>query len=341
MRKRILVTGGAGFIGSHLVDQLINKGSEVVVVDDLSGGFKRNVNPKAIFFKHDLRDRGNDKRDIFEICKDFNPHIVYHLAANAAENKAQFSPVDITSRNYDAFIRVLAAVLKTNKGNFKRFIFTSSIAVYGALQTPFKETDKPEPEDLYGISKLAAEETIKVMSKVHNFEYVIARPHNVYGPRQNMTDAFRNVVTIFMNSLLKKQPYYIYGDGEQRRCFSYIDDVVDALVNCAFFHVNSKIFNIGADRDYSLNELSKVIQNVAGIRIQPIYLADRPQEVKVAVANHTQSKKHLHYKDKTSLLDGIRSTWKYVKAMGPQKYENMEIEIPSPKIPKNWLVRSS
>lgn len=339
MKKRILVTGGAGFIGSHLVDILIDKGHEVVILDDLSGGFKRNINPKATFFKYDLRGRNDkDEKDFLEICLDFNPHIVYHLAANAAENKAQFSPVDITSRNYDAFIRVLAAILRIKNKVFKRFIFTSSIAVYGALQIPFKETDKPEPEDLYGISKLAAEETLKVMSKVHDFEYVIARPHNVYGPRQNMADAFRNVVTIFMNFLLKGQPYYIYGDGEQRRCFSYIDDVVEALMNCAFLPVNGKIFNIGANKDYSLNELSKVIQTVAGVYIKPVYLANRPQEVKIATADHTQAKKYLYFKDKTPILEGIKKTWEYAKKLGPQDYKNMEIEIPSPKIPKNWLI---
>lgn len=339
MKKRILVTGGAGFIGAHLVDKLIERGNELAIVDDLSGGTKRNINPKAIFFKHDLRGRDcNDKSDIFKICQEFNPHIVYHLAANAAENKAQFSPVDITSRNYDAFIRVLTAALKVKNRAFIRFIFTSSIAVYGALQIPFKETDKPEPEDLYGISKLAAEETLKVMSKVHDFEYVITRPHNVFGPRQNMTDAFRNVVTIFMNALLKKQPYYIYGDGEQRRCFSYIDDVVDALVNCAFLNVSGNIFNIGANKDYSLNELSESLQKITGIHIKPKYLPDRPQEVKVAIADHSRAKKYLHYYDKTPLALGIERTWEYAKELGPQEYEDMEIEIISPKTPKNWIV---
>lgn len=342
MKKRILVTGGAGFIGSHLVDKLIEKGNEVVVVDDLSGGFIKNINPKAIFFKYDLRGRNNkDKKDILGICQSFNPHIVYHLAANAAENKAQFSPVDITSRNYDAFIRVLTAALKTKNRSFRRFIFTSSIAVYGALQTPFRETDKPDPEDLYGISKLAAEETLKVMSKVHEFEYVITRPHNVYGPRQNMTDAFRNVVTIFMNSLLKRKPYYIYGDGEQRRCFSYIDDVIEALVKCSFLNVTGKIFNIGADKDYSLNELSRVVQDVAGIYIKPIYLTDRPQEVRIVIADHTQAKKYLDYQDKTSLYEGIKETWRYAKSIGPQNYKSMELEIESSKIPRNWIVKKS
>src|SRR5258708_2872263 len=156
MRKRVLVTGGAGFIGSHLVDKLLKHGHEVCVVDDLSGGYRRNLNPKAKFYKCDLRGRDpSDKRDIFGICNHFQPEIVFHLGANAAENKAQFSPIDITSRNYDAFIHTLTAAIKIKKSGFKRFVTTSSIAVYGALQTPFKESNKPEPEDLYGISKLA------------------------------------------------------------------------------------------------------------------------------------------------------------------------------------------
>src|SRR5258708_1216242 len=337
MKKRVLITGGAGFIGSHLVDRFIANGYKVCIIDDLSGGFKRNINPKSTFFNYDLRERGKKSNlNLDQIFDSFKPEIVFHLAANAAENKAQFSPVEITSRNYDAFIRILTAAIRNKKRGFKRFIFTSSIAVYGGLQTPFKETNKPEPEDLYGISKLAAEESLKVLSKVHDFEYVITRPHNVYGPRQNMTDPYRNVVTIFMNALLKGQPYYIYGDGQQRRCFSYIDDVVDALYKCENLDVNKMIFNIGTDKDYSLNELSKVIQKVSGINIKPVYIADRPQEVKVATSDHTQSKKHLKYKDQTSLELGIQKTWEYAKNLGPQEAIFTELEIPNSKTPKNW-----
>jgi UDP-glucose 4-epimerase len=333
MKLKVLVTGGAGFIGSHLVDRLIKAGHEVSVIDDLSGGKKKNINPKARFFKIDLRDQENTARAI----KKIKPQLVFHLAANAAENKAQFSPIDITSRNYSAFINTLVPALRNG---MKRIIFTSSIAVYGALQTPFKESAKPEPEDLYGISKLAIEQTLEVLSKVHEFEYVITRPHNVYGPRQNMTDPYRNVVTIFMNALMKKKSYFIYGDGNQRRCFSYIDDVVDALYKCGFENVHGKTFNIGADKDYSLNELSETVQKVAGIKIPPVYIADRPQEVRVAISDHTQAKKILGYKDKTSLLQGIKKTWEYARYMGPQKEEFTEIELPSEKLPENWKGKS-
>lgn len=326
---RVLVTGGAGFIGSHLVDRLLRKGHEVFVVDDLSGGSWSNVETiNGGGYTIDCRNAPA----VEEVFKQVRPSIVFHLAANAAENKAQFSPVDVTSRNYDAFIKVLTPAIKYG---MKRFVFTSSIAVYGALQTPFKETDKPEPEDLYGISKLACEQTLKVLANVHEFEYVIARPHNVYGPRQNMTDPYRNVVTIWMNALLGRRDFYIYGDGTQKRCFSYIDDVVDALLKCGFEDVAGMTFNIGSDAVYTLNELADQMQMFSTRKAK--YLPERVQEVKEAVADHTQAKKYLGYKDRTNLFDGLVETWKYCQKQGPQNLIYSKLEIPSTKVPKNWL----
>ena len=328
--KRILVTGGAGFIGSHLVDRLISNNFKVFIIDDLSGGFKRNIHKKATFFQCDLR---NAKKTDAIISK-IKPEIVFHLAANAAENKAQFSPIDVTSRNYNTFINTLVPAIRNG---MKRIVVASSIAAYGALQTPFKETDKPEPEDLYGLSKLMMEESLKVLSRVHNFEYVITRPHNVYGPKQNMTDPYRNVVSLFMNSLLKKKPYYIYGNGSMRRCFSYIDDVIDALYICGFKKgISGMTFNIGADKDYTINQLSEAIQEVSGVYISPIHIADRPQEVKVAIADHTQAKKYLGYKDATPLKVGLQKTWEYAKALGSQKLKYTTIELDNAKLPVNW-----
>lgn len=321
---KILVTGGAGFLGSHLVDKLLDEDHDVVVVDDMSGGFEDNVAQKAFLVKADCRDY----KEMDKTFKIHQPEIVYHLAANAAENKAQFSPIDITSRNYDAFIKVITPAIRYG---VKRFVFTSSIAVYGALQTPFKEDDKPEPEDLYGITKLAIEQSLAVLAKVHGFEYVITRPHNVYGPRQNMSDPYRNVVTIWMNALLRKEPCFIYGDGEQRRCFSYIDDVVDALYKSGFYDVSGRTFNIGADKDYSLNELA------TAIGVKPERLPDRPQEVKEAIADHTEAVTGLYYVDKTSLKEGIKKTWEWCKAQGPVYPIYDKLEIESDKAPKHWL----
>lgn len=327
--KKILVTGGAGFIGSHLVDKLIEKKYKVAILDDFSGGNIRNCNKKAKLYKLDIR---NFKK-IDKAISEFKPDTVYHLAANAAENKAQFSPVDITSRNFDGAIKVLTASIRHG---IKRFIFTSSIAVYGQVQIPFKEKDSAEPEDLYGISKLAFENSLKILSKVHNFEYVIARPHNVYGPRQNMSDPYRNVVTIFMNSILQNKPYFIYGKGNQRRCFSYIDDVIEALVRCGTGRVSGMTFNVGSDIDYTVNELSNYILEISKSNLKPIHLPERPQEVKVAISDHKLSKKYLNYRDRTSLEKGLLNTWKWVKSEGYKKPKFDSVEIDSPLLPENW-----
>lgn len=328
---KILVTGSLGFIGSHLVDRLVALGHEVVGVDDFSGGDPKNANKEASTIMLDLRHPDPTKRMIDQ----FKPEIVYHLAANAAENKAQFSPIDISTRNYNTFLNVVVPAIN-NK--VRRFIAASSIAVYGHGQTPFMEDTMPMPQDVYGISKLAMEQTLKVLSEVHEFEYMILRPHNVYGPRQNMTDPYRNVVTIFMNSLLKGEAYNIYGDGEQRRCFSYIDDVVDAFVEAGIgdYPLEYHTFNVGADKDYSLNELSEAIQKVADVALEPYHLPDRPQEVKIATADHTLAKEVLGYKDKTSLQEGIKRTWEWAKMQGPQEPKYTGFEIESEKIPSNW-----
>lgn len=326
---KVLVTGGAGFIGSHLVDRLIEENLQVLVLDDFSGGSINNINKAAKWENVDLKNVTASKR----VIDKFKPEIVFHLAANAAENKAQFSPIDITSSNWNTFINTLVPFI--NNGG-KRFVFVSSIAVYGALQTPFKESDKPEPEDLYGVSKLSCEQALKIMAKVHGFEYVIARPHSVYGPRQNMRDPYRNVVTIWMNAILRKKPWYIYGDGKQKRCFSYIDDLVGPLYKCGFEDVSGKIFNIGSDRSCTLNELSKDLQTITRTNINLKYLPARSQEVKKAVADHTQAKRYLKYRDLTDLAEGLRKTWEWCKKQGSQEPIYTKLEIDSDKVPRNW-----
>ncbi len=329
---RILVTGGAGFIGSHLVDKLINSGHQVGVVDDLSGGKKENLNSRAKFYRCDVRDW----LKIDGVISGFKPQVIYHLAANAAENKAQFCPVDITSRNFDGAIKVLTAGIRHG---LKRFIFTSSIAVYGKLQTPFKEIDTPQPEDVYGATKLAFENCLRILTKVHGFEYVILRPHNVYGPGQNMSDPYRNVVTIFMNALLNGQAYCIYGDGRQKRCFSYVEDVATAMVKCLKAPVSGMIFNIGSDKAVSINELSGLILKVSKLRIKPRHLSARPQEVRIAVSDHRLSKKRLGYSDRMSLERGLALTWKWAQLQGHQAPKYTDMEITSNLVPVNWRKR--
>lgn len=322
---KCLVTGQSGLLGSHLVDTLLSNGHEVYGISRTN----RNENARCHNYCFDLRDTNKAK----EIIESIAPEIVYALAANAAEGKSFFSPIDITTSGINTFYNTLVPAIRA--GKLKRFIFTSSIAVYGSIPVPFKESDKPVPQDIYGIYKLSAEMALQVMSKVHKFEYVIVRPHNVFGPRQNMTDPYRNVVTLFMNHLLKGEPYVIYGDGEMRRCFSYVKDVIDTIYRCGFENVSGMTFNVGSDLDWSVNQLSKAIQKETGLTIPPKYLPDRVQEVHTAVADHTLAKKTFGYKD-TPFEEALRETWEWAKSQGPQEYKFSELELSNSQVPENW-----
>lgn len=322
---KCLVTGHSGFIGSHLVDLLLSKGHEVYGIS----GTNRNENTKCHNFYLDLKDTEKSKR----IIESISPEIVYGLAADAAEGKSLFSPIEITNNNINVFFNTLVPSIRAKK--IKRFVFTSSVAVYGSITITFKESDTPIPQDIYGISKLTNENSLKVMSQVHGFEFVIVRPHNVFGPRQNMKDPYRNVVTLFMNHILRNKPYSIYGNGEMRRCFSYVKDVVYIIYRCGFEQVAGMTFNVGSDMDWSINELSEAIQKICKRSILPAYLPDRVQEINTAVPDHTLIKQVFGYKD-TPFQKALEETWNWVKQQGPQEYTYTKLELPSGLTPKNW-----
>lgn len=321
---RILVTGDSGLIGSHLVDELVRNHT----VFGLSRSNK-NRHPDVTRFNIDLTNAEATKEAINFI----KPDIIFHLAANAAEGKSMFSPIEITTSNINTFYNVLTPAIAT--GSLKRFVFVSSIAVYGAIHVPFREQDLPLPQDIYGISKYSLEQALRVMAQVHEFEYVIVRPHNVYGERQNMSDPYRNVVTLFMNELLKGKPYCIYGDGSMERCFSYVSDVVDVIAKCGFEDVSGMTFNVGSDHAFTIKELSDTIQKVSQVNIDPIHLPDRVQEVHFAKSDHTLVKKVLGYHD-TPFEEGIKKTWLWAEKQGATEYMYTELEIQSHKVPKNW-----
>lgn len=327
---RILVTGATGFIGSHLVDRLVVGDHNVFGIDDLSGSVTQKQNRRANYYFEDLRD--NIKSAL--IIENFRPEIVYHLAANAAEGLSHFSPRDVFTRNYNTFLNTIIPAINVG---VKRVIVTSSIAVYGELVPPFKESDKPEPEDIYGVSKYAMEQSLRILAGVHGFEYVITRPFNVVGPGQNRKDPFRNVVTIWMNSILKGEPYYIYGDGEQVRSFSYVGDVADALVACLDKPVGKMAFNIGSDIPYTLNQLSDLVLEVTGSDLEPIYLPERVNEVKIAISDTSLARKHLGYRDTLRLKEVLKQVWKECKVQGyiEPAYKPFEIRKSS-RIPENW-----
>ncbi len=337
--KRILVTGSAGFMGSHLVDYLLDKGFKVYGVDDLSGGYLRNVNKKSHFTKLDLRDKNKVKNYIDKI----KPDLIYHLAADATEGRSQFTPLGCTERNYLAYLNLLTPAIRNG---MKKMVLTSSMAVYGAQKPPFHESLNRKPEDLYAISKTAMEEATEVLSDVHNFEYTIVRPHNVYGERQNIGDPYRNVAGIFINRLLAGKPFYVYGDGKQKRSFSYIKDCTEPLAKAGLLkNTNKEIINLGPGPEtaVTINKLANVVlkeffdSNKTINDMKPKRLPSRPREVKNAFSSCSKAKKLLGFKDKTSLGKGIRSMIKWARKMGHQKPKYLdEIELPTKNMPKTW-----
>src|ERR1043165_3010812 len=245
MAIKSLVTGGAGFIGAHVTDELVKLGHEVIVLDDLSGGFEENVNPKAKFVKGSILDVELLERLFEENKFDY----VYHLAAYAAEGLSHF----IKRFNYNNnLIGSVNLVNLSIKHKVKCFVFTSSIAVYGAGKPPLREDMTPVPEDPYGIAKYAVEMELKVSHEMFGLNYVIFRPHNVYGEYQNLGDRYRNVVGIFMNQLMQGRQLSVFGDGLQQRAFSYIGDIAPAIANSVNIReAMNEVFNIGADQHYT------------------------------------------------------------------------------------------
>lgn len=287
---KILVTGSSGLVGRNLVPKL--QQSHVVYTTDLTTGL-------------DL----NRRNEVNRYFKSLKPDVVYHLAADAAESRGQISPISMTKNNSGIFTNVLTAAINNN---VKRFIFTSSVAVYGEVKIPYKEDGQTIPKDVYGINKLACEQILKVMAKVYGFDYVIFRPHNIYGPHQNMSDPYKNVVALFMRSLMEGKAYTIYGEGKMRRAFSFVGDVVKVLIDGLNPNFTNQTVNVGIDSDISIQELSDLIQKITNLKAKVNYLPARPQEILMFLADHTLQNSLTTY-PKTSIEEGLRKTWEWVK----------------------------
>jgi UDP-glucose 4-epimerase len=328
---KIYITGIAGFLGSHLAKHLLQLGHQVGGNDNMLGG--ENDNLPENLYRFDL----TDCIDYEEMNKNlYNVDIVYHCAATAHEGLSVFSPNFITKNIYQASVSVITAAI-VNK--VKRFVYCSSMARYGSQQTPFTEDMKPMPVDPYGIAKVAGEETLQVLAKLHGMEYNIAVPHNIVGPNQKYDDPYRNVVSIMINRNLQGQPSIIYGDGEQTRCFSYIDDVIYCLEKLALDpKIYSEIINVGPDESScSINTLSSLVANSSGYNGKPIYVKERPQEVKHATCSADKARQYLEYETKTTLEESIKKTVEYIRTRGtrPFKY-NLPLEIINDKTPETW-----
>ena len=289
----IFITGIAGFLGSNLAEFYINKGFKVSGCDNLVGGDMENVPSEAIFFQGDC-----ENLDFMTQATKNNVDVICHSAAYAHEGLSSVSPTLICSNNFTGSTSVFTAGIR-NK--VKRIVFCSSMARYGNIKVPFREDDILNPVDPYGVSKVAAENVLKILSKTYNFEYNIAVPHNIIGPRQKYDDPYRNVVSIMANLMLQNRQPIIYGDGNQKRCFSDIEDCIyclDKLITDR--KVVSQTVNIGPDEEFiTINKLFKLIANKLQFNKEPKYYADRLNEVKDATCSSDKEREILN--DKTSI----------------------------------------
>lgn len=327
----IFITGIAGFLGSNLADYYIAKGYKVSGCDNLIGGSLDNLDNKNInFFKGDCENL----EFMTKIMKDVD--VVCHAAAYAHEGLSVFSPTLICNNNLTGSVSVFTAAIK-NK--VKRIVYCSSMARYGDIKIPYTEDQTPNPVDPYGVSKLAAEKILKILCDVHGVEYNIAVPHNIIGPKQNYNDPYRNVAAIMVNLMIQNRRPVIYGDGEQKRTFSDVDDCVYCLDKLMMDpSVKSQVVNIGPDDEFtSINTLFAMLSNKLAFNQKPIYLEDRPTEVKLSTCSAEKAKKLLNYQNKITLDESIDKLIDFIKSKGPKKFTyDYDLEINNDLTPKSW-----
>jgi len=324
-----LVTGGAGFIGSHVADCLLAAGHDVVVLDDLSGGFAENVPARAKFVEGSILDEDLVGR----LFADHGFQHVFHLAAYAAEGLSHFIRRFNYRNNLIGSVNLINA--SVNHG-VKSFVFTSSIAVYGRNQLPMSEDTAPLPEDPYGVAKLAVERDLRAAHEMFGLDYVVFRPHNVYGERQNIGDKYRNVIGIFMNQIMQGLPMTVFGDGGQTRAFSHIADVAPVIARSPWVEgARNQVFNVGADRPYTVNELAGVVARAMGVEPRIRHLPAR-NEVVDAYADHSKSRRVFGETEGVTLEDGVGRMAEWAKRAGAKASKEFgEIEVRK-NLPPSW-----
>lgn len=321
-------------MGAHLCSELLDRGHEVIGVDDLSGGSLRNI--ESLVNRRKFKFTRGDMRDSkFVDNTMIGAEAVFHLAAYAAEGQSIFSPIAINDINIKPMNNLLVAAVNHN---VKRFIFTSSMAVYGDNETPFSEDMPRRPVDPYGIGKAYCENMLEAFHKIHGLDYMIIRPHNVFGELQNTSDPYRNVIGIWMNMMLRHLRPIIYGDGTQRRAFSYIKNVTPALANSLDCEPN-QIINLGGEEDKNINEVCKLVRVAMDSDLEPLYMPDRPGEVHTAYCTNKKAREILKYRDTYSFEAGIMAMAEWVQTIGPQKPTyRLPLEIQK-GAPKTWRDR--
>jgi UDP-glucose 4-epimerase len=334
MSKKIFITGVAGFLGSHLADAMLKAGHKVSGCDNLLGGYIENVPEDVDFHQVDCIYLNTMNKLLNGV------DIVYHTACTAYEGLSVFSPHLVCQNTFQITATVASAAVSQG---VKRFVNCSSMARYGTQEkVPFMEDMIPRPQDPYGIAKFAAENLLQCLSHVHSMEVVTAVPHNIIGPRQKYDDPFRNVASIMINLMLQGRQPIIYGDGEQKRCFSFVQDDIDCLVKLAFLpNVAGEIINIGPDEEFvTINELAKIIADLLNFDLKPVYVADRPQEVKLATCSADKARSMLGYKTQYTLRQGLQEIIDYIRQRGVRKFRyHLDVEINNEKTPETWKNR--
>ena len=329
--SNILVTGGAGFIGAHVTEELVKQGRRVIVLDDLSGGFVDNVVEGAEFIQGSI----NDVNLVDQLFEQYRFEYVYHLAAYAAEGLSHFIKRFNYTNNLIGSVNLINASINCG---VKCFVFTSSIAVYGASpELPMTEETPAHPEDPYGIAKLAVEQELQVCREMFDLNYIIFRPHNVYGERQNIGDKYRNVVGIFMNQILQGKPMTVFGDGTQSRAFSYIGDMAPIMAEAIETPTAyNQVFNIGADQPYTINELAESVALAMGVEPNLAHLPAR-NEVVNAYSSHDKIERVFGERQLHTLEEGLTKMARWVKTHGARSSQEFDgIEVMK-NFPAAWL----
>ena len=330
--KKVLITGVAGFMGSHLADEFLSRGYSVIGIDNLIGGYRENVPDGVEFHLADLGDF-NSVNEFFN-----GVDLVVHAACTAYEGLSVFSPALVT-RNTSHISTV--AISASIKHGVKKFVHMSSMARYGRQDyVPFTESMNPMPQDPYGIAKYSSELILRNLSETHGMKYVILVPHNIIGPRQKFDDPYRNVASIMINRLLQGKQPIVYGDGSQKRCFSFMDDVLaPMMVACESEIADGKVINIGPDEEFiSIYDLGKEISNIMGLDYDPIFMPGRPREVKDANCSADLARKLLKYETTTTLHSGLTSLIEWIKSVGPREFTyHLPLEFVTKDTPETWV----
>jgi UDP-glucose 4-epimerase len=327
---RSLVTGAAGFIGSHVVDCLVTEGHDVVALDNLSGGLRENVNPRARWVAGDILDATL----INKLFAQERFTYVFHLAAYAAEGLSHFIRRFNYTNNVIGSMNLINASVASE--TVECFVFASSIAVYGEGQPPLTEDTVPQPEDPYGIAKFAVEMDLRAARRIFGLDSIVFRPHNVYGERQNIGDRFRNVIGIFMNQAMRGEPFTIFGDGEQTRAFSYVSGVAPLIAASVKVPMaRNQVFNVGADIPYSVRDIAAAVSAAFDVPLRINHLPPR-KEVVDSFSSHAKVVAIFGLQEEVPLREGIQRMAAWARGRGPQlpsKFTSLEL---LENIPPSW-----